>query len=74
MIFWGLMVVLLEVWVVVDMVLGFMIVINIIVIVWMMLMIVSISKDYFFKKDCGELFEYKVGDCLIQGKFEDGIW
>ena len=36
--------------------------------------IVSISKDYFSKKDRGELPEYKAGDCPIQGKSEDGIW
>jgi AGCS family alanine or glycine:cation symporter len=51
-----------------------MTVINIIAIVWMTPTIVSISKDYFKKKDSGETVEYKAGDCEIQGKSEDGIW
>ena len=57
-----------------DMALGLMTVINIIAIVWMTPTIVSISKDYFKKKDSGETVEYKAGDCEIQGKSEDGIW
>ena len=56
------------------MALGLMTVINIIAIVWMTPTIVSISKDYFKKKDNGEKVEYKVGDCDIQGKSEDGVW
>jgi AGCS family alanine or glycine:cation symporter len=44
--------------------------------------IVSISKDYFKKRDnlekdgCknGEKLSYKDGDCEIQGKSEEGIW
>ena len=51
-----------------------MTVINIIAIVWMTPTIVSISKDYFKKKDSGEKVEYSVGDCDIQGKSEDGVW
>lgn len=74
MIYWGVQVVLFQVWVMVDMVLGLMMVINIIVIVWMIFIIVFISKDYFKKKDSGVNMEYKVGDCEIQGKLEDGIW
>ena len=57
-----------------DMALGLMTVINIIAIVWMTPTIVSISKDYFKKKDSGEKVEYSVGDCDIQGKSEDGVW
>ena len=57
-----------------DMALGLMTVINIIAIVWMTPTIVSISKDYFKKKDSGQKVEYKVGDCEIQGKSEKGIW
>ena len=57
-----------------DMALGLMTVINIIAIVWMTPTIVSISKDYFKKKDSGEKVEYNVGDCDIQGKSEDGVW
>ena len=45
-----------------------------IAIVWMTPTIVSISKDYFAKRDRGEKVEYKTGDCEIQGKSEDGIW
>ena len=74
MIFWGSMAALPEVWAAADMALGLMTVINIIAIVWMTPTIVSISKDYFSKKDRGELPEYKAGDCPIQGKSEDGIW
>ncbi|WP_334059229.1 alanine/glycine:cation symporter family protein [Alteromonas sp. S005] len=74
MIYWGAQAALPQVWAMADMALGLMTVINIIAIVWMTPTIVSISKDYFKKKDSGENMEYKVGDCEIQGKSEDGIW
>lgn len=74
MIYWGAQAALPQVWAMADMALGLMTVINIIAIVWMTPTIVSISKDYFKKKDSGEKVEYKVGDCEIQGKSEDGVW
>ncbi|QGX61404.1 alanine/glycine:cation symporter family protein [Alteromonas mediterranea] len=74
MIYWGAQAALPQVWAMADMALGLMTVINIIAIVWMTPTIVSISKDYFKKKDSGKKVEYKVGDCEIQGKSEDGIW
>lgn len=74
MILWGSMAALPEVWAMADMALGLMTVINIIAIVWMTPTIVSISKDYFTKRDRGEKPEYKTGDCVIQGESEKGIW
>lgn len=74
MIYWGAQAALPQVWAMADMALGLMTVINIIAIVWMTPTIVSISKDYFKKKDSGETIEYKAGDCEIQGKSEDGVW
>ena len=74
MIYWGAQAALPQVWAMADMALGLMTVINIIAIVWMTPTIVSISKDYFKKKDTGANMEYKAGDCEIQGKSEDGIW
>ena len=74
MIYWGAQAALPQVWAMADMALGLMTVINIIAIVWMTPTIVSISKDYFKKKDSGEKVEYKAGDCDIQGKSEDGVW
>ncbi|AGP85178.1 alanine/glycine:cation symporter family protein [Alteromonas mediterranea] len=74
MIYWGAQAALPQVWAMADMALGLMTVINIIAIVWMTPTIVSISKDYFKKKDSGQKVEYKVGDCEIQGKSEKGIW
>ena len=74
MIYWGAQAALPQVWAMADMALGLMTVINIIAIVWMTPTIVSISKDYFKKKDSGEKVEYSVGDCDIQGKSEDGVW
>ena len=74
MIYWGAQAALPQVWAMADMALGLMTVINIIAIVWMTPTIVSISKDYFKKKDTGQKVEYKVGDCEIQGKSEKGIW
>ena len=74
MIYWGAQAALPQVWVMADMALGLMTVINIIAIVWMTPTIVSISKDYFKKKDTGANMEYKAGDCEIQGKSEEGIW
>ena len=74
MIYWGAQAALPQVWAMADMALGLMTVINIIAIVWMTPTIVSISKDYFKKKDSGANMEYKVGDCEIQGKSEKGIW
>ncbi|MCG7640711.1 alanine:cation symporter family protein [Alteromonas sp. MmMcT2-2] len=74
MIYWGAQAALPQVWAMADMALGLMTVINIIAIVWMTPTIVSISKDYFKKKDSGTNMEYKAGDCEIQGKSEDGIW
>ncbi|WP_370245378.1 alanine/glycine:cation symporter family protein [Alteromonas abrolhosensis] len=74
MIYWGAQAALPQVWAMADMALGLMTVINIIAIVWMTPTIVSISKDYFKKKDSGEKVEYKAGDCEIQGKSEDGVW
>lgn len=74
MIYWGAQAALPQVWAMADMALGLMTVINIIAIVWMTPTIVSISKDYFKKKDSGANMEYRVGDCEIQGKSEDGVW
>ena len=74
MIYWGAQAALPQVWAMADMALGLMTVINIIAIVWMTPTIVSISKDYFKKKDTGANMEYKAGDCEIQGKSEEGIW
>ncbi len=74
MIYWGAQAALPQVWAMADMALGLMTVMNIIAIVWMTPTIVSISKDYFKKKDSGANMEYKAGDCEIQGKSEDGIW
>ncbi|MDM7861201.1 alanine/glycine:cation symporter family protein [Alteromonas sp. ASW11-36] len=74
MILWGSMAALPKVWAMADMALGLMTVINIIAIVWLTPTIVSISKDYFAKRDRGELPEYTEGDCEIQGANEDGIW
>ena len=74
MIYWGAQAALPQVWAMADMALGLMTVINIIAIVWMTPTIVSISKDYFKKKDSSANMEYKAGDCEIQGKSEDGIW
>ncbi len=74
MIYWGAQAALPQVWAMADMALGLMTVINIIAIVWMTPTIVSISKDYFKKKDSGQSVEYKAGDCEIQGKSEDGVW
>lgn len=74
MILWGSVAALPEVWAMADMALGLMTVINMIAIVWMTPTIVSISKDYFSKKDRGESPVYKTGDCEIQGETEKGIW
>ncbi|WP_100641791.1 alanine/glycine:cation symporter family protein [Alteromonas facilis] len=74
MILWGSMAALPQVWAMADMALGLMTVINIIAIVWMTPTIVSISRDYFTKRDRGELPEYTEGDCYIQGENEDGVW
>ncbi len=74
MIYWGAQAALPQVWAMADMALGLMTVINIIAIVWMTPTIVSISKDYFKKKDSSANMEYKAGDCEIQGKSEEGIW
>ncbi|WP_421134259.1 alanine/glycine:cation symporter family protein [Alteromonas sp. A079] len=74
MIYWGAQAALPQVWAMADMALGLMTVINITAIVWMTPTIVSISKDYFKKKDSGEEVTYKAGDCDIQGKSEDNIW
>lgn len=74
MILWGSRAALPEVWAMADMALGLMTVINIIAIVWMTPTIVSISRDYFKKRDNGEKVEYKTGDCEIQGSSEKGIW
>lgn len=74
MILWGSMAALPQVWAMADMALGLMTVINIIAIVWMTPTIVSISRDYFAKRDRGELPEYVEGDCEIQGANEDGVW
>lgn len=74
MILWGSVAALPQVWALADMALGLMTVINMIAIVWMTPTIVAISKDYFNKKDRGELPEYKTGDCEIQGETEKGIW
>jgi AGCS family alanine or glycine:cation symporter len=74
MILWGSMAALPEIWAMADMALGLMTVINIIAIVWMTPTIVSISRDYFRKRDNGEEIKYKTGDCEIQGASEDGIW
>ena len=74
MIYWGAQAALPQVWAMADMALGLMTVINIIAIVWMTPTIVSISKDYFKRKDSGANMEYKAGDCEIQGKSEDGVW
>lgn len=74
MILWGSMAALPEVWAMADMALGLMTVINIIAIVWMTPTIVSISQDYFRKKQAGGNMEYKAGDCDIQGSSEKGIW
>jgi AGCS family alanine or glycine:cation symporter len=74
MILWGSMAALPTVWALADMALGLMTVINIIAIVWMTPTIVSISQDYFNKRNKGELPEYNGGDCEIQGETEKGIW
>jgi AGCS family alanine or glycine:cation symporter len=74
MIYWGAQAALPQVWAMADMALGLMTVINITAIIWMTPTIVSISKDYFKKKDSGEEVTYKTGDCDIQGKSEDDIW
>ena len=74
MIYWGAQAALPQVWAMADMALGLKTGINIIAIVWMTPTIVSISKDYFKKKDSSANMEYKAGDCEIQGKSEDGIW
>ena len=74
MILWGSMASLPEVWAMADMALGLMTVINITALTWMTPTIVSISKDYFAKKDSGAKITYKAGDCEIQGKSDKGIW
>lgn len=74
MILWGSMAALPQIWAMADMALGLMTVINIAAIVWMTPTIVSISRDYFAKKDSGQEITYKSGDCEIQGSSEDGIW
>ncbi|WP_100658351.1 alanine/glycine:cation symporter family protein [Alteromonas flava] len=74
MILWGSMAALPQVWAMADMALGLMTVINIIAIVWLTPTIVSISRDYFSKRDRGELPEYAEGDCQIQGENEDHVW
>lgn len=63
-----------QIWAMADMALGLMTVINLVAIVWLTPTIVAISKDYFKKKDSGEIIEYKTGDCEIQGASEKGIW
>lgn len=74
MILWGSMAALPKVWAMADMALGLMTVINIIAIVLLTPTIVAISKDYFSKRDRGELPEYAEGDCEIQGANQDGVW
>ncbi len=74
MILWGSMAALPEVWAMADMALGLMTIINITALVLMTPTIVSISKDYFAKRDSGKEIAYKAGDCEIQGKSEKGIW
>ena len=74
MILWGTMAGLKEVWAMADMALGLMTVINMIAIIMLTPTIVSLSKDYFKKKESGEKITYKTGDCEVQGKGENGIW
>ncbi|WP_026374623.1 alanine/glycine:cation symporter family protein [Aestuariibacter salexigens] len=74
MILWGSQAALPDVWAMADMALGLMTVINIIAILWLTPTIVSISKDYFRKREAGKVPEYKTGDCEIQGSSEKGIW
>jgi AGCS family alanine or glycine:cation symporter len=74
MILWGSQAALPEVWAAADMALGLMTVINIIAIVLLTPTIVSISKDYFKKRDAKQEITYVTGDCEIQGASEDGIW
>ncbi|MDU0354866.1 alanine/glycine:cation symporter family protein [Paraglaciecola aquimarina] len=74
MILWGSMAALPEVWAAADMALGLMTVINIIALAWMTPTIVSISKDYFDKRQAGKNITYQTGDCDIQGQSETGIW
>lgn len=74
MILWGSMAALPQIWAMADMALGLMTVINITAIVWMTPTIVSISRDYFAKKDAGLEISYQSGDCDIQGSSEKGIW
>lgn len=74
MILWGSMAALPQIWAMADMALGMMTVINITAIVWMTPTIVSISRDYFAKKDANQEITYQSGDCEIQGSTEKGIW
>ncbi|MBC3764371.1 alanine/glycine:cation symporter family protein [Neptunicella marina] len=74
MVLWGSSASLPRVWVMADVALGLMTVINVIAIVWLTPTIVSITKDYFNSRDKNELPEYKDGQCPIQGSTEKGIW
>lgn len=74
MVLWGSSASLPRVWVMADVALGLMTVINVIAIIWLTPTIVSITRDYFASRDKGETPEYKTGQCAIQGGTEKGIW
>ncbi len=63
-----------NVWAAADMAFGMMAMINIIAIVMLTPTIVSITKDYTRRREQKSEMNYVVGDCLIQGESEKGIW
>lgn len=74
MVLWGSQASLKEVWAAADMALGLMTVVNVTALILLTPTIVAVSQDYFRKRDQGLAMDFKLGDCAIQGKTEDGIW
>jgi len=74
MVLWGTGATLQEVWNGADMALGLMTVVNVSALILLTPTIVSVSNDYFHKRDNNLPAEFKIGDCKIQGQTEDDIW
>jgi len=74
MVFWGSGARLDVVWSAADMALGLMTLVNVTALALLTPTIIAVSKDYFNKHEQGQNIDFKKGDCVIQGKTEDGIW
>jgi len=74
MVFWGSGARLDVVWSAADMALGLMTLVNVFALVLLTPTIVAVGKDYFKKHESGQKISFGKGDCVVQGKTEDGIW